>query len=59
MEVTYDARLNDKKPGKVTTGRISLVSILRLSYFFAPSKYFRSGGGWPFLIGMMVPSPLR
>jgi hypothetical protein len=29
------------------------------TYFLTCSKYFRSGAACPFLIGMMVPSPLR
>ena len=33
--------------------------VVRYDYFFACSKYFKSGGRWPFFIGMMVPSPLR
>ena len=27
--------------------------------YFARLKYFKSGGGWFFLVGMIVPSPLR
>ena len=45
-----------------TIGPVTAVGPLRQvsdGYFFACSKYFISGGRWPFFIGMMVPSPLR